>query len=397
MRVLHIQTRAYPTLHEKLGSEVPGSVPVGRFGSVEPLSTSMTSMAYGRAPMVVVDLKPLFAHVATPDGVEIVDARLRALWSGAVLVSYALDAPGDLLSATALEIADHDAEVNRDLRIADEGLIGSVLSALDEHDVLLGVDWPGRPFSVTDEGAAGHHYPGEVRYNCHLIADELVWRSDPRTLCTDDLVGHSTCRVLLPYTFAWKLDAGCGEDFDRALGCLEGTDVAVAQRSVLAAASNDGVRMLEHLADTEPGDLELGGYRRYLDRIRSCYHRLDSYRYDSSQERRGAYLAARTEMDLDGIHDRAESLLQRVGESLAAAVNEQTQILDHRLDRVAAVLTVVAGGSFLFDTINFLRGAEPTGTLTRQGIVIAVWVLLVLILLLVMLWRRRPQRVLRND
>lgn len=402
--VLHVQTRAYPTLHESLVRRVPDVLEVPGRGPVPATASSMRSLAYGTAPMVAVDLSPILEGLRPPEGVCLVGGRLRALRSGAVLLSYALRHERDLAALSVLELADLDVEVNHALRAQDEDLIGAVLTVMDEgappsrvgegsgsdggRGVLVGVDWPGRPFATGDPGAAGRSLPEEVRYNCHFVAPDLPWAADERALTESDLHGSSTCRPLLPYTFAWCVPAGA--ELDDVLAVLEGTDVAVAQRSVLAAAGNDGVSLLEHLADTAPAGLDLSGYRRYLDRIRACHHRLDSYRYDSSQEHRATYLAARREMDLDGIHDRTEALLQQVRESLGAAVDEQTQVLDGRLNRAAALLTVVAAGSFLFDTIGFVRGDDPFTSLSRQTIAALVWLGLIGVLIAVWSWRRRP-------
>ncbi|MCB1017894.1 MAG: hypothetical protein KDB10_22610, partial [Acidimicrobiales bacterium] len=384
--VLHVQTRAYPTLHERLPAVLPATVPVPGRPDLEPRLDDMCSLAYGIAPVVAIDLAPLPRPVDPDERWTVVDRRLRALWSGAVLVSYAIRHERDLEALDPLQLADLDAEVNRELRRQDGDDLRAVLEALSASAVILGVDWPGRPVPEDEhDDRAALPDPREVRYNCHLVGDRMAWERDLRIHTPADLAGRVTCRPLLPYTFAWTMDGR--DDVDAVLDRLEGADVAVAQRSVLAAAGNDALRLLEHLADTPADGLGANRYRRYLDRIRACYHRLDTYRYDSSQEDRGIYLAAREEMDLDGIHDRTESLLQRVGESLGAAVAEQSKVLDDRLNRVAAVLTVAASGSFFFDTISFWRGAQITGPGARQVIVASVWTMVLFGLAGLLLWR----------
>jgi hypothetical protein len=180
------------------------------------------------------------------------------------------------------------------------------------------------------------------------------------------------CRLLLTYTYAWDLDPDTPPD--ELVAWLEPADLAVAQRVVLAAAAGRGVRVLDRLVQDRDDPAPIAGFRAELDRVRTIYHRLDAYRYDSSQRSRAVYLAARREMDLDAVHERTEVLLSQVAESLTAAGNARAIRFDRTLNRIVGALAIVTAGVFVLDLLLFMRAGEPlamTGRLVTLGAILS--------------------------
>ncbi|HEY8473347.1 MAG TPA: hypothetical protein VIL37_12035 [Natronosporangium sp.] len=388
--VLHLQTRAYP-LHYGTVDPTVRSIDVPGRGELAVVEGSLASQAYNADATLHADLTELVrAEVALP-GTEIVHCRARLLSAGTVLVTYALRHDVDLRALDTAALDAFDARVNRELRQADAPVMGAVLDAAVAAGVL-------RHLAVisTDGIAAAEASTVDqrtVRYNCHFVTRQPPWQPDRRLPA---LVPGPACRILLTYTYAW--DADPAAPLADLLTLLEPADITVAQMSVLFSAMFGGRRILDELAQAVPGSVQAHEFRRFLDRVWSEYHRLDFYRLESGQGHRATYLAARETIALDGAQQRAVELLEYVSNSLLAETSLRTQQLDARLNRVAAALTVVAGGSFAIDIAAFLLPAADW--LVRVAIVNAVLVLAVAALIVIVLSvrslsgrDRRPHRV----
>lgn len=344
--VLHLQTRAYPLHYGGLDAAV-ASLAVPGYGELPLFGGALDSQAYNPDATIEADLTGLVrAGVALP-GTEIVRCRARLLAAGTVLLTYALRHDADLRALDTASLDAFDARINRELRRADRPVIGGVLDAAADAGLLSNLT------IIRSEGI-GRGQPGQVdlravRYNCHFVTRDPPWESDPRL---PPLVLGPSCRTLLTYTYVWDTDPETG--FDDLLTMLEPTDLSVAQMSVLFSAMIGGRRILGELARAAPGPVRAHEFRRFLDRVWSEYHRLDFYRMESGQGHRATYLAARESIGLDPAHQRAGELLEYVSNSLLAESSLRSQQLDARLNRVAAALTVVAGGSFLVDVAAFL-------------------------------------------
>ncbi|GIJ25628.1 hypothetical protein Vqi01_07900 [Micromonospora qiuiae] len=359
--VLHVQSRAYP-LHYALDRGVKRVVLPGR-GELHPVPGTLTSVAYNSEETLEVDLTDTVrAAVSLPEA-AIVSCRIRILPAGAVLVAYALHHPTDLRKRDAQELAALDATINRKLREADRALLGEVLAGAKQSGLLTHLVVPPGGAEASDWTEVD---PRAVRYNCHFIAREPAWESDPRV---PNLVLGPHCQILLPYTYAWDSDPS-PERMDDILAMLEPADIAVAQQSVLVGASVGGLRILTELARAARGRLEGPEFRRFLDSVWADYHRLDAYRVESGQDHRATYIAARETIGLDGTHERAEKLLTHVNASLLAESSLRSAQLDGRLNRVAAALTVVASAAFLLDIAAFLMPdvSGQTKAVTVSGV-----------------------------
>lgn len=344
--VLHLQTRAYPLHYGGLDTAV-ASLDVPGYGDLPLFAGSLDSQAYNPDATIEADLTGLVRARVTLPGTEIVRCRARLLAAGTVLLTYALRHDADLRALDTAGLDDFDARINRELRRADRPVIGGVLDAAADAGLLSNI-------TVIRSEGIGRGRPGQVdlravRYNCHFVTVDPPWESDPRL---PSLVLGPACRILLTYTYAWDTDPDTG--LDGLLTMLEPADLSVAQMSVLFSAMIGGRRILGDLAQAAPGQVRAHEFRRFLDRVWSEYHRLDFYRLESGQGHRATYLAARESIGLDPAHQRAGELLEYVSNSLLAESSLRSQQLDARLNRVAAALTVVAGGSFAIDIAAFL-------------------------------------------
>lgn len=363
--VLHVQTRAYPLHYGTLDSAVASLSVPGR-AELPLFAGALDSQAYNPDATVEADLTGLVrAEVALP-GTEIVRCRARLLAAGTVLLTYALRHEADLRELDTIRVDEFDARINRELRKADHSVVGAVLDAAADAGLLSDL-------TVIKSDGIGHGRPSAVdlrtvRYNCHFITRDPPWESDRRL---PSLALGPNCRILMTYTYTW--DADPDTPFDEILTMLEPTDLAVAQMSVLFGAMIGGRRILAEVARAAPGRVNTHEFRRFLDRVWSEYHRLDSYRMESGQAHRATYLAARETIALDPAHQRAGELLDYVSNSLQAESSMRSQQLDARLNRVAAALTVVVGGSFAVDIAAFLVPDVHWGV--RLAIVMGVLVL----------------------
>lgn len=379
--LLHVQSRTYPTYHLGLrGVATPTRLSIGDLeASFEP--HEMCSLAYGHEPLVVADLSEVLARVDT--GPPIRWARLTVLRSAAVVLSVASDGTCfdglDLLEACDLDaaIADRRRAGMRDALIETfDALLASEL--LDSPVPRLG--WhPGLgSAAVVDSRGA--------RYSCHFVSERPRWEPDPRVQSTTN---GGAGRVLLPYTYRWDRPA----DLDPAelLGELEPADLVAVQRSVLGVAALEALEMLEGLSGAAPAAVPVGDLRCHLDRVRVAYHQLDEYRYDSTQRARGLYLVGRHEVGLEEIHRRTEAVLAQAAESLEAASTARTIELDSRLNRLAALFTIVASGAFALQVLEFLAGGPPDHRWQRGVALLAIVLLSAAVPLAFVLRRRRRE------
>ncbi|MPZ28112.1 MAG: hypothetical protein GEV12_17295 [Micromonosporaceae bacterium] len=380
--VLHLQTRAYP-LHHGAIAFATGQVSVPGRGEVRLSAGSLGSHAYNPEPTVEADLTGLVRGAVALPGTEIVSCRARLITAGTVLLVYALRHQADLSGMDAYRLADFDATVNRELRDADSAVIGEALYAAVEAGVLR--DLVLRPGHVAGTGPTSVDRRA-VRYNCHFVTARPPWAPDSRV---PDLPLGPRCRVLLPYTYAWEADPDT--PLDEIVTMLEPADIATAQLSVVFSATIGGRRILDELSRSAPGPLRGEDLRRFLDRVWASYHQLDFYRLESAQDHRATYLAARETIGLDRAHGRAGELLDYVGSSLLAESSRRTQLLDSRLNRVAAALTVVVAAAFAVDLAAFMFPAP--GWATRVAVVSGVTLLSVAALAATVLSARERRRV----
>lgn len=400
-QVLHVQTRAYPFNH--VGTTPPRR-PLRVDGDPLPLEgRPLKSLVYRQpeSTLVAKVTTPItraigdFAATAAPGddaskaikavtdaygGMPTVQwAVLRVLSAGAVLLSTALRHDADLAGHDAGTLARHDAVLDRALRAADRSVMARILTALIEAEVLTS---PRPQLAHAEDPDSTLPDERAVRYNCHFVADQLPWAPDTRGHAEAFPTGDGArCSLLLPYTYAWELSPDTSSR--QILGTLEPTDLALCEVSTLRGASVWAVDMLEELSrrPAEPHHFfsaapqvtfPVHRVRRHLDRVRSTYHRLNAYRYNSAQESRAIFLTARETMGLEEHYARTETMLAEVGDSLEAAAKERASVLDRKLNRVAAVLAVATAGVFVFDLVAFARAEIPPPPLWRMTTVIAV-------------------------
>lgn len=383
--VLHVQTRAYPTYHIDV-AVCDGVAPDLRIHEVGvPMQVArLHSLAYRDEDTLDLDLTELLGQTGLPAGVRLEWARMRVLKYGAVLLTTAYRHEADLTELDRYELCEVDAALNGDRRRGDAEAVAAVFVQLRSRGILYDprprLDW--RPDDYPRRLVSW----GAVRYNAHFFTGAQSWEPDPRVSC-GNLPG---CNILLPYTYEWV-----GEDLEaeQVLGLIEPADLAVAQRSVLAGASEQALEILESLSNGSAESLPpVHELRRHIDRVRSTYHRLDSYRYDSAQDARSVYLSARSEMALDSAHERTETVLAQVSESIQSEVNERTMALDGKLNRLAAFFTVATGGALVLDVVEFAGGGRHPALPWRTVILLAVFIVSSLTIVLLMLRGSRTEK-----
>lgn len=413
--VLHLQCRAYPLHHSTPGfpdgTAVPGA-PLPAFdvpghGELRPVVGTLRSLSYNPDATVELDLTAVVAGAVALPGVEIAACRARILPAGTVLVVYALRHAADLRLLDLPELDALDARINRALREADAPVLTAVLAASIAAGLVGGVAL--RP----DLALNGDRSPVDrrsARYNAHFVTADPPWPPDPRV--PPGLIAGPDCRILLPYTYAWDRDPGPWADggpgapdrggagvrdrggsgprgggadtvagsapaalpdallndaFDDLLTMTEPADIAVAQQSLLVGSLIAGRWVLADLARGHPDSTDVHAFRRFLDGLWSDYHHLDGYRIESTQGHRAAYLAARQVIGLDDTQERADKLLGYVSNSLLAAASMRSEVLDTRLNRLAAALAVVSAASFGLDIAVFVLPQVSLGT--KLGVV----------------------------
>ncbi len=342
--VLHLQSRAYP-LHHRSPAPSGERVLVPGYGELLPSEGVLGSLAYNPDSTIELDLTDIVRPQVAVTGVEVVACRARILSAGTVLVVYALRHEQDLRLLDLPELDALDAEINRTLREADAPVLTAVLTAAANSGLLQGIAL--RP----DLALAGGRPIDRrsARYNCHFVTEDPPWTPDARV---PELIAGPYCTILLPYTYAWNLDPAV--PLHEVLTMTEPTDIAVAQQSLLTGALIAGRWVLADLAHAHPENTDVHAFRRFLDGLWADFHHLDSYRVESSQAHRAAYLCARAVVGLDATQERADKLLGYVSTSLASAASERAEALDARLNRVAAALTVVSAASFGLDIAVFV-------------------------------------------
>ncbi|MEV6006772.1 hypothetical protein AB0M29_08185 [Streptomyces sp. NPDC051976] len=356
--VLHLQSRAYP-LHHSADGPVPVAMAVPGHGVLHPVAGSLRSLAYNPDSTVELDLTAVVRPVVALPGVEIVACHARILTAGTVLVVYALRHDIDLRELALPELDALDASVNRALREADASVLTAVLASSVSSGLMTNVAL--RP----DLALGGEHSPIDrqsARYNCHFVTQDPPWPPDTRV---PELISGPQCRILLPYTYAWDCDPAT--PLDDLLTMTEPTDVAVAQQSLLVGALIAGRWVLADLAHGNPESTDVHAFRRFLDGLWADFHHLDGYRIESTQAHRAGYLAARQVIGLDDTQERADKLLGYVSNSLVAASSMRAEMLDTRLNRVAAALAVVSAASFGLDIAVFVL--PKVSLATKLGVV----------------------------
>lgn len=367
--VLHLQTRAYP-LHFNFpggyGPDTPAStMAVPGRGRLTIAPGALGSLAYSHTTTAEADLTEIMTAGITLPGTVIAGCRARILPAGAVLVTYALHHDVDLASMSAVELAVFDAQINDALREADRPILLDVLAEVVKTFPVT------RPATIGDTSPAGELLPVDrrtVRYTCHVVAAEAAWLPEQETRGSGS---YSGCRTLLPFTYAWRGDPAT--PLPEILPMLEPTDIAVAQRTILAGATLEGRKILARLASGRATQVQSNDFRRFLDGVWADFYDLDSYRIESAQGPRAIFLAASEDMEMDAAREQAQALLGHVNASLQAASSARSEVLDTRLNRVAAALTVVIAAGFVSDLAQFLAPNEPLGT--RAVIVAAVLIL----------------------
>jgi hypothetical protein len=367
--VLHVQTRAYP-LHFDFpagyGPDTPAStVEVPGRGTLTITPATLCSLAYSQATTAEVDLTEIITAGITLPGTVIAGCRARILPAGVVLVTYALHHDIDLTSMSAVELAVFDAQINDALRESDRPILLDVLAEVVKTFQIT------RPATIGDTSPAGELLPLDrrtVRYTCHVVATEAAWLPEQET---DRSGSYGGCQTLLPFTYAWRGDPAT--PLPEILPMLEPTDIALAQRSILAGATLEGRKILARLASGEATQVQSNDFRRFLDGVWADFYDLDSYRIESAQGPRVIFLAASEDMEMDAARDQAQALLGHVNASLQAASSARSEVLDTRLNRVAAALTVVIAAGFVSDLAQFLAPSQSLGT--RAVIVAAVVIL----------------------
>lgn len=365
--VLHLQTRAYPlhfTFPGAYGPDTPASViSVPGRGKLAVAPGTLSTLAYNLQTTAEVDLTEVITAGVTLRGAVIAGCRARILPVGAVLVTYALRHDRDLSTMSPGELVTVDAEINNNLREADRPILLDVLAEVVKTFKIT------KSATIGDAALAnGPMLPLDrrtTRYTCHFLAREAAWMPEKGSGV------HDEWGILLPFTYAWRGDPA--QPLEEILPMLEPTDIAVAQRSILAGATLEGRKILARLASGQTGQVENNDFRLFLDGVWSDYYDLDSYRIESAQAPRVIFLAASKDMDMDQALDQAQMLLGHVSASLLAASSARSEVLDTRLNRVAASLTLVIAAGFVFSLVQFLAPVEPIGT--RTVIVIAVVVL----------------------
>lgn len=343
--VLHLQSRAYPLHHRSDGTALELMAVPGH-GELRPVAGGLRSLAYNPDSTVEMDLTAIVRPVVDLPGVEVVACHARILTAGTVLVIYALRHEADLRLLALPELDALDAAVNRALREADAPVLTAVLAASVASGLVGNVAL--RP----DLALGGERTPIDrqsARYNCHFVTPDPPWAPDARV---PELISGPQCRILLPYTYAWDCDPAT--PLDDLLTMTEPTDVAVAQQSLLVGALIAGRWVLSDLAHGHPESTDVHAFRRFLDGLWSDFHHLDGYRIESTQGHRASYLAARQVIGLDDTQERADKLLGYVSNSLLAASSMRAEVLDTRLNRLAAALAVVSAASFGLDIAVFV-------------------------------------------
>lgn len=359
--VLHLQTRAYPlhfTFPGEYGPDTPAStINVPGRGKLTITSGTLSTLAYNRETIAEADLTEIITAGAALPGTVIVGCRARILPAGAVLVTYALRHDIDLSAMSIDQLVTFDAQVNDSLREADRPILLDVLAEVVKafkiiQQATIGDTSPaGEPMLPVDRRT--------VRYACHVVASEPTWKPDQEARRFGVLSG---CQILLPFTYAWRGDPAM--PLEEILGMLEPTDIAVAQRSILAGATLEGRKILARLASGQTSQLQSDDFRRFLDGVWADFYDLDSYRIESAQVPRAIFQAASEDMGMDAVRDQALALLGHVNASLLTASSARSEVLDTRLNRVAAALTVVSAAGFVSGLAQFLAPAEPLGTRT---------------------------------
>jgi hypothetical protein len=368
--VLHLQTRAYPlhfTFPDGYGSDTPATtINVPGRGKLTVTPGTLSTLAYNSETTAEADLTEIItAGVALP-GTVIMGCRARILHAGAVLVTYALRHDTDLSAMSTDELVTFDAQVNDILREADQPILLDVLAEvvktfkIIQHAIVGDVSSAGEPVLPVDRRT--------VRYVCHVVASEPTWKPSQETRSFGVLDGF---RILLPFTYAWRGEPAM--PLAEILNMLEPTDIAVAQRSILAGATLEGRKILTRLASGRTGQMQSNDFRRFLDGVWADFYHLDSYRIESAQAPRTVFQAASEDMDMDAAREQAQALLGHVNASLQAASSARSEVLDTRLNRVAAALTVVIAAGFVSSLAQFLAPAEPLGIRT---FIVAVVVIL---------------------
>lgn len=343
--VLHLQCRAYP-LHHSTPAASPGPVSVPGLGELRPAPGTLRSLAYNPDTTVEMDLTSVVGPAVGVPGAEILACHARILTAGTVLVIYALRHEADLRLLDLPELDALDASVNRTLREADAAILAAILTASVSSGLVSDVAL--RP----DLALNGEHSPIDrrsARYNAHFVTVDPPWRPDARV---PEVIAGPDCRILLPYTYAWDRDPATA--LDDLFTMTEPTDIAVAQQSLLVGALIAGRWVLADLARGYPDSADVHAFRRFLDGLWSDFHHLDAYRIESTQGHRAAYLAARQVIGLDDTQERADKLLGYVSNSLLAAASMRSEVLDTRLNRLAAALAVVSAASFGLDIAVFV-------------------------------------------
>jgi hypothetical protein len=351
--VLHLQSRAYP-LHHRSPAVSTELVAVPGLGELRPVAGGLRSLAYNPDSTIELDLTALVRPVVELAGTEIVACHARILTAGTVLVIYALRHEQDLRQLALHDLDALDAEVNQTLREADAPVLRAVLAAAVASGLMDRIAL--RP----DLALGGERSPIDrqsARYNAHFVTVDPPWAADARV---PELIAGPSCRILLPYTYAWDLDPAT--PLDDLLTMTEPTDIAVAQQSLLVGALIAGRWVLADLAHGQPETTDVHAFRRFLDGLWADFHHLDGYRIESTQAHRASYLAARHVIGLDDTQERADKLLGYVSNSLLAAASQRSEELDARLNRVAAALAVVSAASFGLDIAVFVLPQVSLGT-----------------------------------
>ncbi|MDR0341608.1 MAG: hypothetical protein LBI49_00575, partial [Nocardiopsaceae bacterium] len=230
-----------------------------------------------------------------------------------------------------------------------------------------------RPATVGETGPAGELLPVDrrtVRYTSHFVATEATWLPERETGGSG---GYGGCQTLLSFTYACRGDPAV--PLPEILPMLEPTGIALAQRTILAGATLEGRKILARLARGQATQVQSNDFRRFLDGVWADFYDLDSYRIESAQGPRATFLAASGDMDMGmaTARDQAQALLGHVNDSLQAASSARSEVLDTRLNRVAAALTVVIAAGFVSDLAQFLAPGESLGI--RAVIVAAVLII----------------------
>jgi hypothetical protein len=353
---IHLQTRAYPlhfTFPPGYGPDAAAlKVNVPDLGRLTITPGTLATFEYNFETTAEADLTEIIAANVTRPGTTIAACRTRFLPAGAALVTYALRHHENLAAFSPDQLVAFDSQVNDELRRADQPILLRILAEVVKIFPLA------RPTSVdqwdTDSGEILPVDRRAVRYNCHVVAKGPRWKS--RNGAQYDSHG---CQILMPFTYVWIGDPQA--PVTDLLAMMEPTDVAVAERSILAGATLDARKILDRLAGDQASHLQIETFRRFLDGVWADYYHLDSYRIESGLVPRRTFNAACDSMGMEAAQAQARELLAHVTDSLVATTSARAAVLDTRLNRVASALTVVTAAGFVSSLVQFLAPQETSG------------------------------------